>query len=88
MCSARQKLAGKQENFRAFRRTISYAAKICTPVSQQYIVPHVCRKWGIQFSLVEARTEILEILLGRVMYITREFQRVVLLWVQLSCPWK
>jgi hypothetical protein len=27
------------------------------------MVPRVCRKWGIQFSLVEARTEILEILI-------------------------
>jgi hypothetical protein len=27
------------------------------------VVPRVCRKWGIQFSLVKARTEILEILL-------------------------
>jgi hypothetical protein len=33
------------------------------PSSQQYMVPGVCRKWSIQFSLVEAKTEILEILL-------------------------
>jgi hypothetical protein len=38
-------------------------AEICTPVSLQYMVPRVCRKWSIPFSLVEARTEILEILL-------------------------
>ncbi len=35
-------------------------AEICTPVSQQYMVSGVCRKWGIQFSLVEAGTEISE----------------------------
>jgi hypothetical protein len=38
-------------------------AGICTPASLQYMVPHVCRKWGIPFSLVKARTEISEILL-------------------------
>ncbi len=27
-------------------------SEICTPVSPQYMVPCICRKWGIPFSLV------------------------------------
>ncbi len=34
------------------------------------MVPGVCRKWGIPFSLVEARTEIWKFYFGRIMYIT------------------
>ena len=40
-------------------------AEICTPVSQQYMDPRVCRKWGIPLSLVEARTEIWKFYFGR-----------------------
>ncbi len=40
------------------RPNTSLKTEIRTPVSQQYMVPRVCRKWGIQFSLVKARTEI------------------------------
>jgi hypothetical protein len=46
------------------------------------MVPRVCRKWGIPFALVEARTEFWKFYFGRITYITREFQWVVLLWVQ------
>ncbi len=42
------------------------------------MVPRVCRKWSIPFSLVEARTEIWIFYFGRITYITREFGRVVL----------
>jgi hypothetical protein len=38
-------------------------AEICTTVSQQYMVPRVCIKWVVPFSLEEGRTEISEILL-------------------------
>jgi hypothetical protein len=31
-------------------------------------VPRVCRKWGVQFSLVGARTEIWKIYFGRITY--------------------
>ncbi len=41
-------------------------AEICTPVLLEYIVPRVCRKWGIPFSLVEARTEIWKFYFGRI----------------------
>ncbi len=44
----------------------SLKAEICTPVSQQYMVPRVCRKWGIPFSLVEARTVIRILYFGRI----------------------
>jgi hypothetical protein len=45
-----------------------FKAEVCTPVSQQYTVPRVCRKWGLQFSLVEARTEIWKFYFGRITY--------------------
>ena len=34
------------------------------------MVPRVCRKWGIPFSLVETRTEIWKFYFGRTTYIT------------------
>jgi hypothetical protein len=34
------------------------------------MVPRVCRKWGIPFSLVEARTAIWKFYFGRITYIT------------------
>ncbi len=37
-------------------------------IKYEFSVPRVCRKWGIQFSLVEARTEIWKFYFGRITY--------------------
>jgi hypothetical protein len=37
------------------------------------MVPCVCRKWSIPFSLVEARTEISKFYFGRIMYIAWDY---------------
>ncbi len=55
-------------------------AAVCTPFFQQYTVPHVCRKWGIPFSLVKARTEIWKFYFGRILY-PRSFDKLCY-WVQ------
>jgi hypothetical protein len=46
----------------------SLKAEVCTPVSQQYMVPRVCRKWGIYLSS-KLGLKSRKFCFGRIMYL-------------------